>query len=244
MDLQGAVAIVTGGSAGYGLGIAHALVNAGAHVWITGRDVKALEAAASSTGGKSFRADVTKPKDWDRLFARVMKVHGRVDLLVNNAGSGVLIAPMAEQTDDAIAASIAANLTGAMLGCRRAATVMAKQKSGTIINISSVCAEHAWPGWGPYSAAKAGMNQFGRCLYAELRPAGVRVTTLTPSWGATDFVKAAKIKGHPAGDPKVAAKCMTGAEMGDLVVSICRTPDHLVMLEVRVQPTVQEIMPL
>ena len=67
------------------------------------------------------------------------------------------------------------------------------QKAGTIVNISSGCAIHAWPGWGPYSAAKAGLNQFGHCLYTELRAAGVRVATITPYWGATGFVGAARI---------------------------------------------------
>lgn len=244
MNLQKAVAIVTGGSAGYGLGIARALVLAGAHVWITGRNPASLKAAAAAIGATPYRADVSKPGDWARLFQRVMKTHGRVDLLVNNAGSGVLIAPLAEQNDKSIQESVAVNLTGAMLGCRHAAGIMQRQKSGTIINISSVCAVHAWPGWAAYSAAKAGLEQFGRCLYAELRPACVRVTTITPSWGATDFVKAAKIKGHPAGDPKVAAKCMSPDEMGELIVSVCRTPDHLAVLELRVQPTVQEIVPL
>ena len=129
------IAIVTGGSKGYGAGIAEALAKAGAKVWITGRDQQALDAAA------------------------------------------------------------ALNLAGPLYGCRRAAKVMAAQKSGIILNISSGCALHAWPGWGPYSAAKAGLNQFSHCLYTELREAGVRVTTITPYWGATDFVAAAGISG-------------------------------------------------
>ncbi len=211
--MQDKVVIVTGGSKGYGAGIAEVLQQAGAKVWITGRDEGALEATAQRLGVQAIRADVTVPADWDRVFETVLAAGGRLDVLVNNAGGGVKIAPMAEQTDTSIEQSVAINLTGQLYGCRRAAKVMTAQRDGVIINISSGCALHAWPGWGPYSAAKAGLNQFAHCLYTELREAGVRVTTITPYWGATDFVAAAAIDGHPAGDPEIRAKTMQPLEM-------------------------------
>jgi NAD(P)-dependent dehydrogenase (short-subunit alcohol dehydrogenase family) len=190
------------------------------------------------------RADVTRPKDWDRLFATVLQARRRLDILVNNAGAGVKVAPLAEQTDASIIESIAVNLTGALFGCRRAAAVMQKQKDGVIINISSVCALYAWPGFAVYTAAKAGMNHFSHSLYNEMRPFGVRVTTLTPSWGATDFVKTAKIKGHPAGDPEIRKQCIQPIELGELVVQICTQPAHLAIPDVTLQPLVQEIVPM
>lgn len=244
MNLKKATAIVTGGAKGYGKGIAAALKAAGADVWITGRDEAALKAAEKELGVHGLKADVASGKDWDRVFDVVMKARGRVDILVNNAGAGIKIAPMDQQTDEAIDEIIAVNLTGVLYGCRRAAAVMKKQKSGTIVNISSGCAIHAWPGWGPYSAAKAGVNQFAHCLYTELRPAGVRVTTITPYWGATEFVAASGIKGHPAGDPAIRKQCMQASEMGDLVVQVCTQPDHLATPDITVQPLVQEIVPM
>ena len=244
MQLKDAVAIVTGGAKGYGKGIAAALKQSGAEVWITGRDEKALNAAVKQLGVHAVKADVASGRDWDRVFAAVMKARGRVDILVNNAGAGIKIAPMDQQTDEAIAESIAVNLTGTLYGCRRAAVVMKKQKCGIIVNISSGCAIHAWPGWGPYSAAKAGVNEFAHCLYTELRPSGARVTTITPYWGATDFVEASGIKGHPAGDPETRTKCMQPSEMGDLVVQVCAQPDHLATPDITVQPLIQEIVPM
>ena len=239
-----AVAIVTGGSKGYGAGIAEVLKASGADVWITGRDAHALDATAARLGVHAVAADVTVPADWDRLFAEVLGAAGRLDILVNNAGGGIHIGPMTEQTDETIAAIIAANLTGALFGCRRAAAVMTRQNAGTIINISSGCAIHAWPGWGPYSAAKAGLNQFSHCLYTELRAAGVRVTTITPYWGATDFVAAAKIAGHPAGDPEIRKRIMQPRDMGQLVLDVCQTPAHLVLPDITVQPLLQQIEPM
>lgn len=242
--VKDAVAIITGGSKGYGAGIAEVLKENGANVWITGRDRNALESTAERLGVNCFAADVTRPADWDRVFEEVLGDAGQLDILVNNAGGGGRVAPMTHLTDESISDIIAVNLTGHLFGSRRAAEVMQKQQSGIIINISSVCASYAWPGWGPYSAAKAGINQFGHCLYTELRESGVRVTTLTPSWGATDFVSAAAIEGHPAADSDIREKILQPTEMGMLVLNICCTPAHLVLPDITVQPLVQQIEPM
>lgn len=244
VDLKNQVAIVTGGSKGYGMGIAARLREQGARVWITGRDEAALKATAARLDVKAVRADATVPADWDRLFDKVLKADGRVDILVNNAGAGLKIAPFDAQTDEAIEAIVKLNLVTPMYGWRRAAPLMKKQGGGIIVNISSGCALHAWPGWGPYSGAKAGLNQASHCLYTELREFGVRVTTVTPYWGATDFVAASGIAGHPAGDDEIRKQCMQPEEMGDLVVQLCRLPAHLVIPDVTVQPLIQEIMPM
>ncbi len=244
VSLQNQVAIVTGGAKGYGAGIAARLKEHGARVWITGRDEAALNAAAAQLGVQAVRADATSPADWDMLFDRVIGEAGRLDILVNNAGAGLNIAPFEEQSDDMMAAIVQLNLIAPMYGWRRAAPLMKQQGSGVIINISSSCALYAWPGWGPYSGAKAGLNQASHCLYTELRPYGVRVATVNPSWGATDFVAAAGITGHPAGDAEIRPKCMQPEEMGDLIVYLCELPAHLAMPDVTVQPLVQEIVPM
>jgi NAD(P)-dependent dehydrogenase (short-subunit alcohol dehydrogenase family) len=240
-NVKGQVVVVTGGSRGYGYGIAQVLREAGAEVWITGRDEAALKKAARKLKVQAVAADVTSPADWDRLFDTVTGKHGRLDVLVNNAGGGIRIAPFAEQTDESLAAIVALNLTGQMFGWRRAAKVMRKQKAGLIINISSGCALHAWPGWGPYSAAKAGLNQASHCLYTELRADGIRVCTVTPYWGDTNFRDAADV---PQADDDTRRKMMQPAEMGQLVLDICRLPPHLVIPDVTVQPLVQQIEPM
>jgi len=242
MDMSKRVAIVTGGSKGYGAGIAEVLKRHGADVWITGRNEKPLKETAAKLGVNAIKADVTKSGDWDRVFDKVLKSSGgKLDILINNAGAGIQIAPTEQQTDAAIEESIAVNLTGALLGCRRAAAVMRKQKSGTIINVSSVCARQAWPGFAIYSAAKAGMVQFSKCLYTELRVAGVRVTSVIPSWGATEFGSAANL---PERDAATSAKCIQPLELGDLIAQICALPPHLEIQDITIWPLVQEVMPL
>ncbi len=240
MDLKGRTAIVTGGSKGYGYGIAKALKAKGAEVWITGRREKELAEAAGRLGVSFVAGDVACGSDWDRLFKTVVDAKGSLDLLVNNAGAGIGLDHLRETSDEAIELSIRTNLVGPLLGCRRAAALMVSRKSGMIINISSVCAIHAWPGFAAYSAAKAGLNMLGHVLHTELRPFGVRVATLTPSWGDTDFGVA---MGHERRGADDRAKCMSPDEMGDLVVSIASLPEHLTMPDVRVQPMVQEIIP-
>lgn len=235
------VVIITGGSRGFGAGIAEAFSREGARVWITGRDEAKLRAVAGRIGATPFVADVADGAAWDRLIESVMRQDGRLDVLVNNAGEGVAIAPASEQTDEAMARSLASNLTGAMLGSRRAAAIMRRQGGGLIVNIGSACSTHAWPGWSVYSAAKAGLLQFSRCLLTEMRPHGVRVTSVLPSWGQTDFTEGANL---PPRDADVLAKCISPADLGTLLVQVARMPAHLVTEEIKLWPMVQPLSQL
>jgi NADP-dependent 3-hydroxy acid dehydrogenase YdfG len=240
-DLKGKTAIVTGGSKGYGTGIAEVLRERGAHVWITGRDEAALKGVAEKLNVQAVQADVTDSGAWDRLREEILDSGNRIDILVNNAGGGVRIGPLDEQSDGDIEESIAINLTGAIKGCRRVVPIMKRQKSGTIINISSACAREAWPGWSVYSAAKSGLVQFSKCLYTELREHGVRVTSVIPSWGATNFLKAAHL---PEFDSATADAAIQPRDMGDLIASICSLPPHLNIEDVTLWPLIQKVEPL
>jgi len=239
MNLNGRKVLVTGGGSGYGMGIAKVLSQAGAEVWITGRNVAKLEKAAAALGVHAVCADASKGEDWDSVLAEM----GGLDVLVNNAGAGGHLVPVADQSDADIADVIATNLTGVILGCARAGAIMRQQRSGSIINISSVCALYAWPGWSVYTAAKAGVAKFSHGLYTELRPYGVRVTCLTPSWGQTEFNRAANITGASE-DAELASKCTSPEELGELVKNILETPDHLAIPDVTIQPMVQDIQPM
>lgn len=235
------VALVTGGAKGFGHGITAALRQAGARVYVTGRDQAALNQVAAELDVVGIRADATSPADWDRVMAQIASEAGRLDILVNNAGGGVKIAAAEDQDDASIARAITLNLTGAIYGCKRASRIMRAQGSGIIVNISSVAARHAWPTWGVYGAAKAGLTHFSKSLFLEMRPHGVRVSTITPSWGATEFTDAADLGPRDAG---ILAKCIKPAEIGRLVADTCALPAHLCVQETILWPMVQEVNPL
>ncbi len=241
IDLRGKTAIVTGGSKGYGYGIAKALKAKCVDVWITSRNEGELKKAAADLGVNYQKSDITKPADWDRLFDTIVKECGTVDMLINNAGGGISKQVLENQSDDDINKSLALNLTGTIYGCKRIVPLMKKQGSGTIINVSSICADQAWPGWSVYSAAKAGLGQFAKCLYLELQDFGIRVTTLTPSWGSTGFLET---MGADGWDPETEAKVTKPQDLGDIVVNICELPAHLEIQDLTVLPLVQKIVPM
>lgn len=234
-------ALVTGGSKGYGAGIAKVLAAVGYRVFITGRDQNTLEATAKRLGVTAVQADVTCGADWDRVISVIEESSCELELLVNNAGGAVKIAPTDEQTDESINQSIQVNLTGAIMGCRRAVPVLVEAGGGTIVNISSICSRHAWAGWGVYSAAKAGLEQFSKALYLENRTKGVRVTCIIPSWGATDFSGSANLPGH---DAETLGQCIKPEELGKLVLDVAQLPSHLCMQDCILWPMVQEVNPL
>ena len=239
--LAGKVAIVTGAAGGYGAGIAEAFKNQGAEVWITDIDEKKVNETAKRLGVKAVVANAASAADWDMLMEKVLADKNQLDILVNNAGGGVCIAPLEEQSDEAIERSIAVNLTSKIFGSKRAAKIMKAQGSGTIINLSSICAKESWPGWSTYSAAKGGVAHLSKCLYTELREHGVRVTTVFPSWGATKFTENS---GMGPRDQEILDKCIKPSELGELMLYIVTLPAHLEMLDATLLPTVQQIEPL
>lgn len=108
---------------------------------------------------------------------------GDLDVLVNNAGGGLSIKPIEAQSKETIDAIVALNLNSVMYAANVFAPQMKARKSGTIINIASVCATHAWADWSVYAAAKAGVRNFTKGLQVELQPYGVRATCIIPGVG-------------------------------------------------------------
>ncbi len=238
MDLNDQVVLITGGSQGYGKAAAKAFVQAGATVVIAARDEEKLQQAQSETGSAGYiRMDVTHPEDWEnKALPYIERRFGRLDVLVNNAGGGVAITEITNQTKAQIDAGIALNLSSVIYGSHTFAPMMKRHKSGTIINVASVCAKHAWPGWSVYAAAKWGVLGFSKNLYVELRPFGIRVSCLIPGAGATDFMK------H-AGEQNMNMR-LTADDVATAMLNICTLPPHVVVEEMIVWGNDQNVVPL
>jgi len=236
--MNGEVVLITGGSQGYGKAAAKAFADAGARVIIAARRLQPLKDAAAETGADSYVCmDVTSPDDWERIAkAHIKERYGRLDVLINNAGGGVVIEEITRQSTAQIDQSISLNLSSVIYGSQMAAGMMKQQKSGTIINVASVCAKHAWPGWSVYAAAKWGVLGFSKNLYVDLQPHGVRVTCLIPGAGKTDFMK------H-AGQDNLDMK-LTADDVAQAMLNVCTLPKHVVIEEMIVWGNDQEVVPL
>lgn len=190
-SLDDRVYIVTGGSRGFGLAIAEALVQHGARVGLLGRNSESLDAAVARLGaGSAFavRTDVTDSTDIGRAFARVKEHFGRLDGVINNAG---LARPASvEQLDQAeVQAQVATNLLGVVFCCQAAIPLLRGGDNPRIVNISSASAYHfdEMAHLSIYAATKAAVERFSRDLRRELQAEGIGVTILRPGAAATEF---------------------------------------------------------
>ncbi len=193
-SLAGQTALVTGGGRGIGRAIALALGEAGAEVVVNYSSSAAaadeVVAAITTAGGKAYalKANVSVEAEVDGLIKTVLERSGRLDVLVNNAGitrDGLL---MRMKTDD-WQSVIDLNLSGVFLCTRAVARPMLKQKSGRIINITSVVGLMGNAGQANYAAAKAGVIGLTRSTAKELASRGITVNAVAPGFIATDMTK-------------------------------------------------------
>ena len=198
MNLNGATALVTGGSSGIGFAIAKALADAGARVAITGRDEDKLARAAATIGGHSIRADVSREADVHRTMADVVAAFGHLDILVNNAGIGVFKALVAQDLES-FEQVFATNVTGPMLMGREAAKHFITRKRGNIVNIASTAGTRGAPNGTAYYASKFALRGMTECWRGELRPHNIRVFLINPSEVLTPFFDTSA--GKPADNP-------------------------------------------
>jgi NAD(P)-dependent dehydrogenase (short-subunit alcohol dehydrogenase family) len=152
--------------------------------------VKKCEAAGSKV--VAIQGDVTKKGTFEQARKLCMDNFGRIDFLINYAGGAGRVAPIEEMDDETNQKIIDLNLKSVIMSCREFTPIFKEQKAGKIFNVSSVCDRRSWPGWSVYSAAKAGVNAFTKCLYTELRPHNVAVGLIVPGGANTGFQGAAE----------------------------------------------------
>jgi NAD(P)-dependent dehydrogenase (short-subunit alcohol dehydrogenase family) len=196
-SLKGKVAVISGVGSGFGKATAELFAKLDqVNLILIDFNQQALEATAKvckESGSKvvALASDVTKPETFERALKEALDNFGKVDFLINFAGGALKVAPIEEMDDEINRRIIDLNLTSTIMSCRTFTPQFKKQGSGKIINVSSACDRRSWPGWSVYSAAKAGINAFTKCLYTELRPHGIAVTLLVPGGSNTGFQTAA-----------------------------------------------------
>jgi 3-oxoacyl-[acyl-carrier protein] reductase len=193
-DLKDKVALVTGGTRGIGRDIALYLAGLGARVALTGtRQEDATRVASElreSTGSavEGYGLDVVDEEQVERVFEAVTARFGRLDVLINNAGivRDNLVLRMSSEDWDRV---LAVNLRGVFLCARRALKTMMRQRSGSIVNMSSVVGLYGNAGQANYAASKAGIIGFTRSIAREYASKGIRANVVAPGFIATDMTR-------------------------------------------------------
>lgn len=234
MDLEGRVAVVTGGSSGIGRAIARSLGRAGARLAICGRTRHALEETAGSLAADgaevlAVTADVSRAGDVDELADRVLDELGPPDVLVNNAGVA-RFGDLDELSVEDFDTVFGTNVRGVFLCSRAFVPAMKERGDGVVVNIASLAGKNAFAGGTVYAASKHAVMGMSRSMMLELRSEGIRVLTVcpgsvnTPFFDRTDYF-------DPDRD-----RIVQPEDVGELVLRAVRLSDRATVSEVEIRP--------
>ena len=195
-DLNGKVAVITGGNGGIGLGMARGIASCGASIVIAGRDQQKAEVALQALRDDGAEAsfivsDVTKKTDCQALIDGAVQRHGRVDILVNNAGTSVRKVPQ-DLSEHDWHHVLETNLTSAFLCSQAAYPEMLRIGGGKMINIGSMMSLFGAPFAVAYASSKGGIVQMSRAMATAWAKDNIQVNAVLPGWIDTDLTKQAR----------------------------------------------------
>lgn len=226
-DLKDRIAVVTGGARGIGAAVCRRLAASGATVVVnyarSAGPAEALVAELVAAGGRAeaVACDVSRAEDVDRLFAGVLERHGRLDVLVNNAGIVKDTLLLTMRPDD-WRRVMDVDVDGVMLCTKRALDPMFRARAGRIVNLASVSGIRGGRGQTNYAAAKGAVISFTRAVAVEVADRGIQVNAVLPGFVETDMTAAVKRR---AGDQILARIPMgrygTPQDVAGLVLFLC-----------------------
>jgi len=189
-DLTGKVALVTGGNGGIGLGMAKGLAEAGAFVMVAGRDAEKNRRAVAALGAKADAIAVDMAQDGGAAVTATVKKFGRLDIVVNNAGTNIRKPPQDYSLEEWHKV-LNINLTS-LFTCCQAAYPHLRVRGGKIINIGSMMSIFGASFAAPYGASKGGVVQLTKSLAAAWANENIQVNAVLPGWIDTDLTKGAR----------------------------------------------------
>ena len=213
MNTQQKVAIVTGGGSGIGLAIAEKFVQHNIHTIIIGRDQQKLSSAKEKLGElcEPLSCDLTDLTAIPKLVNDIIEKHGRIDVLVNNAGINMK-KEFTEVTDEDFQLILQTNVTAVFALSREVVKCMLEKNiKGSIINISSMASQYGIPKVIAYTASKSAIEGMTRAMATELSPKGIRINCIAPGFIATEM--SAKALNN---DPERKGKALGRTPMGEL----------------------------
>jgi short-subunit dehydrogenase len=234
MDIDGAVMIITGAGSGIGAAAARAANAAGAHLVLAGRRqaritavADELRAARPDRSPLAIPTNVTNPTDLNGLVRTTLDVHGRIDVLVNNAGQG-FYSPVTDTDLDLYRQILEVNLLAPLAAMQAVLPSMRDRGRGVIINVSSGASLGVYPTTGAYASTKAALNQLTAVARAELAPEGITVSLIHPYLTESEFNQALL-----GGDPIIApadAPQHTAEHVATEIMDLIRSGDEMSVL--------------
>src|ERR671919_2060494 len=188
-ELQGQVALVTGGGRGIGRNVALELAAAGASVAVAARSADQIKETADEIGGLAIECDVSDREAVERMVAEVEGAHGRLDLLVSNAGISIDEDAAWELEPEDWWHVFEVNVLGVYLCCRAVIPGMLKRGGGRIVNVASGAAYLPGSSSTSYSASKAAVHRFSETLALQLEPRGIPVFSISPGLVRTQMTE-------------------------------------------------------
>jgi NADP-dependent 3-hydroxy acid dehydrogenase YdfG len=240
-NIQGKVVVITGASSGLGEATARHLAKLGAKLVLGARRLDRLKALAREIGSGDeavVQIDVSVREDLQDLVDHAVKLHGRIDVLINNAG--LMPSSMLERLHvDEWDRMIDVNIKGVLYGIAAALPRMIEQKSGHIINVSSVAGHKVGPGGTVYSATKHAVRAISEGLRQEIKPYNIRTTIISPGAVATELTQTITDPDVAKGMSQVYEQAISADSFARVVAFAMSQPDDVDVNEVLFRPTSQ-----
>jgi NADP-dependent 3-hydroxy acid dehydrogenase YdfG len=236
------VVVITGASSGLGEAAARRLAQNGAKLVLGARRLDRLQALAKELelgAGAAVKTDVSRSEEVKRLVDQAVKTHGRIDVIVNNAGL-MPLSPLDRLKIDDWDRMIDVNIKGVLYGIAAALPYMKAQKSGHIINVSSVAGHKVRPGSTVYSATKTAVRVISEGLRQEVKPYNIRTTIISPGAVATELPDSVTEPDVAENVRKVYDIAIPADSFASMVMFALSQPDDVDVNEILFRPTRQE----